>query len=196
MDHLGALKALIVRDGRIELPSGASERVNGMARTVAEQVPLKMRPKHRYVVMLHEMGYSNKEIASMVGYSETRVSIILNWKGQEVDQYRQDAQQKLTDRTVHVADRINDAASEAFDIMLTHARAIDKDRTNSRLAARDILHMAGYSPVKKTASINANVQVPPELQAAVTQLDKFQEVKAKEGSWAVKEPEQRTGTNG
>lgn len=190
MDHIGALKALIVKDGRLELPSAAS-----MAPSVAAMVPKKMRPKHRYVVMLAEMGYKNKEIAQMVGYSEWRVSIILNWRGPEVDEYRRDAQQKLENRTVDVADRINDAAAEMFDIMVGHARKTG-DATNSRLAARDILHMAGYSPVKRVANLNANINVPPELADAVKQLDKFQEVKAKEGSWTITTPQPKTGTNG
>lgn len=191
MDALGALKALIVKDGRVELPSSVS-----MAPSMAAQAPLRLRPKHRYVIMLAEMGYSNPEIAQMVGYSEQRVSVVRNWKGEEVDKYRADAQEKLAARTVSVADRINDAASEMFDVMLFHARRKEKDASNSRLAARDILHMAGYSPVKKTANLNMSAQVPPEIQQAVQQLDKLQEVKAKQGSWTITEPQPKTGTNG
>lgn len=186
MDALGALKDLIVKDGVIHIP---------MAPSMVEQAPLRLRPKHRHCIMLHELGYKGSEIARMVGYSEPRVSVILNWQGPEVDKYRQEARDQVQARTLEVGDRINVSAHEMLDVMMHHARNL-KDASNSRLAARDILHMAGFSPVKKTASINANVNVPPELQDAVKQMDKFHEIQMKQDQWRIVEPMKKDGTNG
>lgn len=191
MDHLGALKELIFVD-----PARAQTRRVGAS--MIALAPKRLRPRHRQVVMLHELGYSGREIGEMTGYSEPRVSIILSWRGPEIDEYRHQARNQVIGRTLDVADRIALHAGEMLDIMVDHARKTT-DATNSRLAARDILHMAGYSPVKRVANLHANVQVPYEIQQAVEQLDKFQEVQAKEDSWRVIEPQPKQlkdGTNG
>lgn len=195
-DALGALKALIVHTP--QEPEAAGPKF-GSGGSMALLAPKRLRPKHRQVIMLHELGYDNIEIAQMVGYSISRVSVILQWEGPEVEEYRKLALSKVIDRTAEVGDRIAMHAGEMVDIMVRHARN-EKDAANSRLAAKDLLHMAGYSPVKKTANLNVNATVPPELQGAVEQLDKFREVKEKENTWRINNnpppPQLKDGTNG
>lgn len=193
MDALGALKALIVQ----ETPQQTAGGPKGSAGSMSLLAPKRLRPKHRQVIMLHELGYDNLEIANMVGYSEGRVSIIVRWEGPEIAEYRKLAMEKVINRTAEVGDRIAMHAGEMLDIMVHHARNVN-DAANSRLAAKDLLHMAGYSPVKKTASLNVNASVPPELQGAIEQLDNFREVKLKEDNWRISNPEpsKKTGTDG
>lgn len=189
MDSLGALKELIIAD---------STSRRGQSNAMQVVAPQRLRPKHRQVIMLTELGYSQAEIASMVGYTQARISVIQNWHGHEVDEFRQQARQQVIDRTLNVADKIAVAASGMVDVMLFHANRKVEDPTNSRLAARDLLHMAGYSPVKKTINANLNAPPPREIVDALAMIGKTQEVEEKEHQWAVKEPPKllKDGTNG
>ena len=191
-DILGTLKEQIV-GGLAAASQGQGPFAKGSAGSYMLMAPKKMRPRHRQAIMLHEAGFDQKQIAEMLGYTQGRVSIILNSRRAEVEVVRHEARKLITDRTMDVATRIQASAHEMLDITIHHARN-KADAANSRLAARDLLHMAGFSPVKKTASINATVPVPQEVADALGMLDKTQEVFSRQSEWTVTTPEQKTET--
>ena len=171
------------------MPANAPKRDG---RTMVAAKTKKLRPRHRNVLMLHEAGYTNNQIADLTGYTPTRVSIILSWKDPEIEEIRKDFQRRVIDKTAEVGVKVQLMADEMLEIMAGHARKTE-NANNSRLAARDILHMAGYSPVKRT--INADVKVPlEEFNAAITQMDKANEVVSQRDQWVVQNP--RNGTDG
>ena len=119
--------------------------------------PKRLRPRHRNVVMLHESGLKNKEIAEMTGYTVGRVSIILASKHPGLMEIRRGFAVQVADAMQDVSSRLALSANEMLDVQLFHARRKVEDPTNSRQAAKDILQMAGFSPVKKSMVLNATM---------------------------------------
>lgn len=119
--------------------------------------PKKVRPRHRIAVMLDEAGMPGKEIAQSLGYTQGRLSIILTSRNPELLELRKNFAATVGDRCMDVAQRIHLFANEALDVMIFHAREKTADRGNSRQASRDLLHMAGFSPVKKSLALEAQI---------------------------------------
>jgi plasmid maintenance system antidote protein VapI len=147
--------------------------------------PKTIRPRQRMIVMLHEAGWKIKDIAKSLGYTEVRVNQIVNSKHPELLKIRSETAARVADNITDTQLRIKLYANEMLDVMVKHARD-ETNAANSRMAARDILHMAGYAPVKK--NLNVDVQVPgEELVKAASQIKEANEVAANYQMWSVKE---------
>jgi hypothetical protein len=78
-------------------------------------------------------------------------------------------------------------ANEMLTILVGHARRSNEKPELSRLAARDILHMAGFTPIKKVFQANTNVPFE-ELNRLVGHIEDANEVVLKSSQWEVKNP--------
>lgn len=146
--------------------------------------PARVRPRHRIAVMLHESGIRPKEIAQMLGYTEARVSVILNSHNVHLQAIREKFATQVADNCQDVITRLKLHAHEMVDIMLKHARNVDKGDL-SRLAAKDILDRAGFAPVKKMFSLEG--KLPEEdLKRAMDKIDEANEVVLNSAQWRVK----------
>lgn len=147
--------------------------------------PKTIRPRQRMIVMLHEAGWKAKDIAKSLGYTEVRVNQIINSTHPELLKIRAETAARVADNITDTQLRIKMYANEMLDVMVQHARDTSNAQ-NSRMAARDILHMAGYAPIKK--NLNVDVQVPgEELVKAASQIKEANEVAANYKAWAVNE---------
>lgn len=145
----------------------------------------RVRPRHEMVVMLQVCGWKNNEIAAAMGYTPARISVILNSKHPKLQQVRKDAVERVakgtTDLQAKFALYAPDALNRMVDIMEQTA-----DLANARLAARDILDRAGYSPVKKVAAMHTSVPLD-QLAGALTQIEKANEAVMRQGEWEVRQ---------
>lgn len=146
--------------------------------------PARVRPRHRIAVMLHESGIQPKEIAKMLGYTQARVSVILNSHNPHLQEIRVGFATQVADNCQDIMTRLKLYAGEMVDIMVKHARNTDKG-DNSRLAARDILHMAGFSPVKKQFTVEGKLPAE-DLKRAMDKIAEANEVVAQSAQWRVK----------
>ena len=140
-------------------------RVNGTA--IAEN-------KHRAIMefMLAHPVVPPAEIAKIFGMTKNHLSIIINSDvfKQAFDKLRQEMRQKLIERVVD----LNAPAAEATVVALdTHTELMQ----NTALApivrqasADSVLDLGHAKAITKTASLNANVEVPPEAIKALTEL--------------------------
>lgn len=146
--------------------------------------PARVRPRHRIAVMLHESGLRPKEIAKMLGYTESRLSVILNSHNDELQTIRTGFATQVAENCQDVMTRLKLHAHEMVDIMLVHARDKTKGEL-SRLAAKDILDRAGFAPVKKQFTLEG--KLPEEdLKRALDKIDEANEVVLNSAQWRVK----------
>lgn len=162
---------------------------NAAPQTINRHQTKKVRPRHKMVVMLHEAGWKNDEIAKALGYTPSRVSIIINSNHPELQKARAETASRVADNIDDTYNRIKLYANEMLDVMVTHARNL-AEPANSRMAARDILHMAGYSPIKR--QYNVDVQVPAEeVINAAKRIQDANEVAANYQIWSVDKKEDK-----
>lgn len=143
----------------------------------------KVKDRHKMVVALSCAGWKNNEIALAMNYTQGRVSIILASKRPELVAVRNEMGQRVLDNTIDLQSKFALHAPDALDRMVAIMAQTD-DVANARLAARDILDRAGYSPVKKTAHLNATVPVEA-LNATLSQIEKANEAVLREGEFEV-----------
>jgi predicted transcriptional regulator len=148
--------------------------------------PGRVRPRHRIAVMLHESGWKSGDIAKCLGYTEARVSVILNSHNPGLQRLRVEFASQVADQVQDVHSRLKLYANEMLTRLVTHARQIERPEL-SRLAARDILHMAGFSPVKKVFAIEARLPVE-DLKKLVSNIEEANEVVLNSAQWRVKNP--------
>jgi hypothetical protein len=146
----------------------------------------RVRPRHRIAVMLQEAGWKNKDIAAALGYTESRLSVILNSHNTGLQTLRANFASEVADQVKDVHARFMLYSNEMLDVLVGHARNATSRPELSRLAARDILHMAGFSPVKKVFSVDAKVPTA-ELNKAMQEISDANEVVLSSDKWRVKE---------
>lgn len=150
--------------------------------------PERVRPRHRIAVMLHEAGWKPGDIAKALGYkTAARVSVILNSHHPGLQSLRVQFASQVADNVLDVQSRMKLYANEMLTILVNHARNEAQRPELSRLAARDILHMAGFTPVKKVFQANTNVPYE-ELNRLVGHIEDANEVVLKSSQWEVKDP--------
>lgn len=143
----------------------------------------KVRDRHKIVVMLAVCGLKNNEIAASLGYTQGRVSIILNSKHPELLAVREAAIERVAHSTADLTAQIRLAAPKALEKMVGLLNSSDEKIV--RVAARDILDRAGYSPVKK--SLIGEVKVPmEELGGVLGRIHEANEVVMERDNWVVK----------
>ena len=106
--------------------------------------PLRLGPRHKTVLALKASGLSGREIASVTGYGEAWVSVIIN---------HPDAQPLLAQLTTdHVAEIATDVRSMIIGAAReAHLKVIDlmrnaKSERVQQLSAFDVLDRAGFKP--------------------------------------------------
>lgn len=174
------LKAMLVSAGAaVQAPAPASRLQSKYA---SNAVSRRLRPKHKLVILMNEMGYTNVDISAIMGYSTTRVASIIRWDTPETQALHREFRDQVINKTLDVQGKLQAYAPEMVDIVVKAAR--DPDLKIARLAARDILHMAGYQPVKRV--MNLDIQVPKEeFVQAVERMSKQTEVEQLEGQWRI-----------
>jgi predicted transcriptional regulator len=143
----------------------------------------KVRDRHRMVVMLAVCGWTNQEIATAMHYTPSRVSIILSSKHPELLHLRQQTLERVANSTVDLTAKIRLAAPAALERMIDIVQSVDE--AQARLAARDILDRAGYSPVKKQLTVEAQLPVD-QLSDVLGRIQEANEVVLQQDNWAVK----------
>lgn len=146
--------------------------------------PTRVRARHRIAVMLHEAGWKSKDIAKALGYTESRISIILNSQNEELLSLRESFAATVADNAVDTGSRIKAYANEMLTVLVGHARNV-QEAVNSRIAATELLHMAGFSPVKKQFQLSAEVPAE-EIHSKLQEIKEANEVVMQAGQWAVR----------
>jgi hypothetical protein len=133
---------------------------------------LKLKPKHLQMLLMSAAGFSNGAIASATGYTESRISVILN---------HPDSLAVLSalismaaEDTLDVKSRIQAHAGEALDIALDVMRNTRNDNVRKD-AAFEILKMAGYSGVDKKATLHVHRLEAPQAERIVEGLGSIEE---------------------
>ena len=164
-----------------EIKRGAAGPYNGRS---GHYLKGRVRERHKIAVVLQACGFKNNEIASALGYTPSRVSIILNSKKPELQQVRKDAVERVVNNSVDLTGKIRHAAIHALDTMISLVDSAEEDIQFK--SAKDILDRAGYSPVKKQANFNADVP-HEELAGILSRIDDANKVVARRGDWEVRE---------
>ena len=147
----------------------------------------KIRPRIRLVLQLLETGLKPKEVAKMTGYTVGRVQQLGRMNNIHIAGIRAEIQRRVVDSITDVGNKIKAAAGEALDAQLELMRQ-NGDLPTRRLASKFILEVAGYSPVRRQATISAVVPTD-EFVAAVQKMDKSDEVQRRAGEWVFQLPE-------
>lgn len=181
-DFQGALKELI-------MPAGSGARVTPKPWSGGQPkgavVGKHVRARHKLVVALNIAGYRNSEIARELGYTEGRVSVILNSKHPELIQHRADT---LNQVAINTGDLVLSFHAESRASLNTLVKIRDKEDaplSEQRLSALAILDRAGYSPVKKQINVDATLPAQ-ELRSVMGQIDHANEVAARKDEWQIK----------
>ena len=145
--------------------------------------PETLSPKIKIILVLHASGWKHQEIAAVTGYSYGRISQLVNSKNPTIRAFQELAQERVIEGIHDVSTQFRVYAGEMVDILVKHARNM-QEPANSRLAARDILHMAGYSPVKKTATVPAMLPTE-EFYNVLKHIHDSNEVILRKKEWEV-----------
>jgi hypothetical protein len=185
MDVPGTLKTSIVQP-----PPKPWERTLvagvGARREPTRRFRRAARERHKMVIFLHCAGWKNNDIAKSMGYTANQVSIIIGSQHPELLAVRDKAQALVESNTTDVLLRFRQEANKSVEALVM-VRDQDKDLSNKRLAARDILDRAGYTVVHK--QINFNTAIPVErLEAIVERVEEANDLERQRAKWAVTNP--------
>ncbi len=147
----------------------------------------RLRARHRIAVTLAENGWRNKEIAKALGYTESRISTILRSGNAKLRVFRNEIAQRVADNMTDVSSRITLYANEMLTRLVDHARQDERPEL-SRLASRDILQMAGFTPIKKQFNLNATVPID-QLDRVVPEIYKANEAAMQAAAYIIKDEE-------
>ena len=113
--------------------------------------------RHIQVAKLCAAGMKNHEIATMMGYTKERVSVIRNDpRAQEIIQ---ETRRTITDKIDNVALRLEHLSGEALDKVVDIMRFSDDENAAQR-SAFSILDRAGYGKIDKR--LEASAAISPE----------------------------------
>jgi len=127
-------------------------------------------PRHNLAVQLHALGHTNKEIALITGYTENRVSIIIN--DPRAREIIQDTLASISGNITDLHTRLKIHAVEALDEIVNELRHSRDERVKQK-AAFGLLDRAGYTPVHKQVIIGASISevVAKRMEAAQAKLE-------------------------
>lgn len=134
----------------------------------------KWTARHRKVVALEMSGLKSQEIAQIMGYSEAKVSIILNDDRADID--RRELAGKIADRVQDTHLRLQLLANEALDEIVDEMRSSADENVRQR-AAFSILDRGGYSKINKTivARQPLDEEVVDRLEEAMSEIIELEE---------------------
>jgi hypothetical protein len=137
--------------------------------------PKKWTQRHRQCVALHLGGWTNKEIAEAVGWTEAKVSITINDPRAEYE--KKNALSSIADVAVTVTEKLEEKSHDAFEKLadLLHA---EKEETQLK-AALAVLDRAGFTPIRRELKLQGEVPADPEMIAAMKRtLEESKNIKA------------------
>ena len=129
----------------------------GSDRDPTEQPQLPSRPmreRQKLCVKLQACGMTNNQIAKTLGYTPTRVSVILNDPRAQL--VRDEMAERVADSLDDVATRLQFYANEALTEVVTLMRDSSSDVVRQR-SAFDLLDRAGYNKVEKHLTATTNI---------------------------------------
>lgn len=116
--------------------------------------PARFKERHRLVCKLQAVGLKNNEIADITGYTESRVSIILN--DPRAPAIINEMAGIVAGNLDDVALKLKLLANEALDTVTDLMRDGEKEEIRQR-SAFSILDRAGYSKIEKKLQITAAI---------------------------------------
>ena len=139
--------------------------------------PDKLRDSHHRVLRLAARGLRNNQIAEITGYSEQRISTILNSPAAQdvLARYRE----RITDAMI--ADMAVDAEVDIRTLRLAKTQRLDRlvaaDESGDLLPIKDYNSIIAdvedrYGVPKKSTSINLNADFAAELERALSRSAK------------------------
>lgn len=185
-DFQGALKELI-------LPAGTRPTAwASVGRPGGRMVPLKrVRPRHRMIVQMHLAGWKDVEIARELGYTPTRVAVILKSDNPELKKVREETGELVARHMGDLVLRFRAESSKSLDTLVAIRDKEDAPSSERRLSALAILDRAGYAPVRKQINLEANVPLQ-ELNGVLGQIEGANEVALRRAEWVIADV--KTGT--
>lgn len=141
-------------------------------------------PRHNLVCQLHAIGMKNTEISEITGYTQSKVSIIINDPRAKIV-----IQQALENMAGNIADlhtRLKVHAVEALDEIVEELR-LSKDERIRQKAAFGLLDRAGYTPVNKQLIISGQIteSIADRMEKAMDKMD------AIDAEYEIIEPEEQ-----
>lgn len=167
---------------RTATPSGVGKR--------RSYEPETWSPKHEMVARLHGVGIPNKKIASLLGLTESRVSIILN--DARARPAVEDTLEAHKRQMESLHGRLAAGAGHALDVIEDQIQNDELDARVRQKASFGWLDRAGYTPVQKQIVLGGNI--PPDALAGV--MDALKVSEALEISYDVPLADAREEENG
>jgi DNA-binding MarR family transcriptional regulator len=129
---------------------------------------------HRLVLRLKASGMSTVDIAERTGYTQTRVSLIVNNPAaqDEIARYRGEVDKAFVEETVSIVAGYHEVQRKTQRLIIDNLdRIIDKDE---ELNVRDLRHLLPFVAdaadrlgfTKKSTVVNVNVDFAAKLEAA------------------------------
>jgi len=116
--------------------------------------PKRLRQRHKLAIRLEACGMTNNQIAEHLGYTPSRISIILN--DPRADEIRAGMSSLVADNLDDIALRLQHYAGEALTEVVDIMRESTSDTVRQR-SAFDILDRAGYNKIEKHISATTNI---------------------------------------
>ena len=180
-DFQGALKELI-------LPAGAKPAAwmpHNIGRPGGQMARLKkVRPRHRMIVQMHLAGWKDTEIAKELGYTPTRVAMILKSDNPELKRVREETGELVARHMGDLVLRFRAESAKSLDTLVEIRDKVDAPSSERRLSALAILDRAGYAPVRKQINLDTNVPLQ-ELKGVIGQIESANEVAFRRAEWTI-----------
>lgn len=183
MDIQGTLKEQII--AATEAVKRGDMPWQKKAGVASNRPPKRIRPRHKMAVALSMAGWKNTEIAKQLGYTETRISIILQSQHPDLRAVRKEMADRVAMESGDIVLRFYQESGKSLDTLIEIRDDRESPRSERRQSALAILDRAGYTPIKKQINLDASAPTQ-ELSNIVSQLDKANEVFARSQEWAVK----------
>lgn len=145
--------------------------------------PEKWTSRHRACVALEISGMKPKAIAERLGYTVSRVSIILSDPRAALD--RRELAKGITDRLTDVQMKLQVASHEAVDELIDELRNSADEKVRHK-AANSILDRAGYSTIRR--EVKPAPEIPDELGDRMAEVMEEME-NIQEADYEVLDPE-------
>lgn len=114
----------------------------------------KLNQRHMLVYQLHSCGYTNNEIADIIGYTKAWVSSILN--DPRAEEYIQEFATRVAEKVEDVGVKLRLVAPEALDTVVNVMRTSENERVVSANAF-GLLDRAGYGKIDRSVNLNAQL---------------------------------------
>lgn len=180
-DIQGALKELIL-PASAKPPAWARHQTNNRP---GSQIRLKrIRPRHKMIVSMHMAGFTDVEIAHALGYTPSRVGMILRSTHPELAKVKKELADVVSRQMGDLVLRFRAESSKSLETLVDIRDDTEAPRSERRLSALAILDRAGYAPVRK--QINLDTQVPfDEMRQVFGQIESANEVAIRRSEWEI-----------